>query len=1261
MKDKILPGLNQDVNTGKNFATLRQIYYSLILAQWFKAKLKESFYSQYINKEKTDGISTADPVVKEKIFNQYLETFKKGVYNYVKREKEPGKFLPVYRQYYSGGITPVLGLTPGQKIRQASQDEAKPFLSKQLLSLLAGVRLRRKGKDVTPEPKNPKKKSGVVAASVAGAIIAVAGLVVTDINCVKSPTDLDREPQGTVWNVDSASLSQLVDTLLHSDSLPLRLETAKELGERGDTTAIDSMAVVLGLGDTPSDLKQAVSQALLDIAGRTGSQKAYAIVLRLGQPDSARIKAADGMAAGNDPNTIKEFDWVINDDKTASEALKLHMVGLLGAMSGTAVSDLLAKIIKSNPSSAVRQKAAQILDAMNVDSLSSAALAAVIRTDTVEARLIRAATLLGQRQDTACVPDLAEKLASNTTAGLKTALVLALARIADPPALKVLIDYGLGGYNGDIVRDSAKAAIIANAGVLTKEYLLVKLSNGKYLGLTIAADLKYIISRIDLNVLPWDSLCNHLDSLSAVNPANITDPWGRDTVRVQVVVAIAAKIGTGHDSDIVARLSRVLVADIKTNYIDYQASNFKIIEVLKQVGKPACPGLLNAFTVRPLAINGSDSLLCANLAAAIDPLIDPNVLSQLRGYVPQFRNFSIPQQVWLCRWLAKAGGKAVLSDLLKAFTANSITSTYWVNSVNSEAGVIDPLIDSTVFPQVQSAIASFDSLGPYQQVWLCQWLVKSGGKAAESDLRRIANGSYSNDVKVAAAQMLVKLGLEGGNGIDSLLNALVANPSSAMKQALAVDLAQRIQELNATQSQTLFSYIASLDTMTGNQYVYVSIAFTDTLAEALSRNGVSAELALQAARYFSDQRIQELVYKNRAAFGVASLTDAQLLAGLQDPSRAFRMLCARAIYDKGNSANIALAQDSVVYPALFQANKMSGYAITNTEIVLLGGLAIQTSKQILQGNVSSKWAFLAGMSSNAFYVLGQFGEFSDVFSIMAKASPPSSGFGHECSKDFGLIRLFRRHSENIVRQYLNDPCQEVKIGAIFGLFNYSPDEAADSTIYIFKSNSYVWVHTEAVYQLEKVADDHAITALRFCVAHDNSPFGDARSEAQRALDRLGVSVVPPDSQSTGFNMSVTDSRLAKVEAASSVAPGSLGSLLNDHEPLTLQFGRIALDPTMPENIRAWAEFNYNNLRPYETGELIPGKPAEPVQVALADDQSGDKGQGLSYGGIAMKDYNLTRAGRSDDFRLGDFEAVDFDGLDFVVKEQRLLSLADILK
>ena len=117
-KSHILPALTKEVNEGKNFAQLRQMYKSLILSAWFKKHLKENIINKlYADKKKVNGVDTADPKMRERIYNQYLESCKNGVYNIIKREYAgTGTGSPargsVYvhgikitkRAYFSGGL-----------------------------------------------------------------------------------------------------------------------------------------------------------------------------------------------------------------------------------------------------------------------------------------------------------------------------------------------------------------------------------------------------------------------------------------------------------------------------------------------------------------------------------------------------------------------------------------------------------------------------------------------------------------------------------------------------------------------------------------------------------------------------------------------------------------------------------------------------------------------------------------------------------------------------------------------------------------------------------------------------------------------------------------------------------------------------------------------------------------------------------------------------------------------------------------------------
>ena len=79
VREVVIPELEREVNRGKNFANLRQIFNSMILAAWYKKSLKEAFLNQvYSNKAKINGIDLQDKTTKEQIYQEYLKAYKKG-------------------------------------------------------------------------------------------------------------------------------------------------------------------------------------------------------------------------------------------------------------------------------------------------------------------------------------------------------------------------------------------------------------------------------------------------------------------------------------------------------------------------------------------------------------------------------------------------------------------------------------------------------------------------------------------------------------------------------------------------------------------------------------------------------------------------------------------------------------------------------------------------------------------------------------------------------------------------------------------------------------------------------------------------------------------------------------------------------------------------------------------------------------------------------------------------------------------------------
>ena len=103
-RDVVLPEIEREVNEGRTFANLRQIFNSMILAVWYKRNLRETIFGQvYADKNKISGVDVEDKSVKQKIYDQYLAALKKGVFNYIKEDYDQYAQEPVPRKYFSGG------------------------------------------------------------------------------------------------------------------------------------------------------------------------------------------------------------------------------------------------------------------------------------------------------------------------------------------------------------------------------------------------------------------------------------------------------------------------------------------------------------------------------------------------------------------------------------------------------------------------------------------------------------------------------------------------------------------------------------------------------------------------------------------------------------------------------------------------------------------------------------------------------------------------------------------------------------------------------------------------------------------------------------------------------------------------------------------------------------------------------------------------------------------------------------------------------
>lgn len=105
IREVILPQIEDEVNNGKNFAPVRQIYHALILAKWYKQTVRNSIMSRvYIDQNKTAGIETGDAGMKERIYERYMQAYQKGVFNLIKEDYDEFSRTVIPRKYFSGGF-----------------------------------------------------------------------------------------------------------------------------------------------------------------------------------------------------------------------------------------------------------------------------------------------------------------------------------------------------------------------------------------------------------------------------------------------------------------------------------------------------------------------------------------------------------------------------------------------------------------------------------------------------------------------------------------------------------------------------------------------------------------------------------------------------------------------------------------------------------------------------------------------------------------------------------------------------------------------------------------------------------------------------------------------------------------------------------------------------------------------------------------------------------------------------------------------------
>jgi len=76
VREIVIPAMTKEVNEGKNFSQLRQVFYSLILATWYKNKVKDSILNKvYSDRKKTVGVDIYSDFVNKQTNKQTNKSF----------------------------------------------------------------------------------------------------------------------------------------------------------------------------------------------------------------------------------------------------------------------------------------------------------------------------------------------------------------------------------------------------------------------------------------------------------------------------------------------------------------------------------------------------------------------------------------------------------------------------------------------------------------------------------------------------------------------------------------------------------------------------------------------------------------------------------------------------------------------------------------------------------------------------------------------------------------------------------------------------------------------------------------------------------------------------------------------------------------------------------------------------------------------------------------------------------------------------------
>lgn len=106
----LIPELRRRINESPEYAELRNLFRTLVMAQWLKSRIapscSQSAFARYSDAGSVDGIKAQGHWSPRAIWRQYVDLFRNGVYNFREKtvERSDRYVKETVRSYFSGGV-----------------------------------------------------------------------------------------------------------------------------------------------------------------------------------------------------------------------------------------------------------------------------------------------------------------------------------------------------------------------------------------------------------------------------------------------------------------------------------------------------------------------------------------------------------------------------------------------------------------------------------------------------------------------------------------------------------------------------------------------------------------------------------------------------------------------------------------------------------------------------------------------------------------------------------------------------------------------------------------------------------------------------------------------------------------------------------------------------------------------------------------------------------------------------------------------------